>query len=362
MDTIIEFKKFNSVNNPNSMHGIYPYRGKISAIDAESIINQLPQKGTFLDPFCGSGTIVYEAQKHGLKAYGIDNNPLAIKIAKAKIYRDSKSYLEDINNIIERAKKDLKEKNYKKMPEGVLKLFHNETADEIMCIKNYYNEMDDYLIGIFFGTIALAARGCNDYMWTSTTVGKNIEPKRYIDFFEKFEKKAKKHAKYFNNNNLPDATIIKGDSRNLTNYIENKSIDFVLTSPPYFDCLDYTAYYGKIIYEIFEVDRNDIKKDLIQHVDTYKEDMRQVIEELDRVTTDNAIIIFVVGDKKIGKNIINGGEFFNSIKEASYIEERSYSGSSSQVFDVLNKTNRKEQIVVWNKEKGKVVKYGRKEA
>ena len=108
--------------------------------------------------------------------------------------------------------------------------------------------------------------------------------------------------------------------------------------------------------------RNDIKKDLIQHVDTYKEDMRQVIEELDRVTTDNAIIIFVVGDKKIGKNIINGGEFFNSIKEASYIEERSYSGSSSQVFDVLNKTNRKEQIVVWNKEKGKVVKYGRKEA
>ena len=260
------------------------------------------------------------------------------------------------------AKKDLKEKNYKKMPEGVLKLFHNETADEIMCIKNYYNEMDDYLIGIFFGTIALAARGCNDYMWTSTTVGKNIETKRYIDFFEKFEKKAKKHAKYFNNNNLPDATIIKGDSRNLTNYIENKSIDFVLTSPPYFDCLDYTAYYGKIIYEIFEVDRNDIKKDLIQHVDTYKEDMRQVIEELDRITTDNAIIIFVVGDKKIGKNIINGGEIFNSIKEASYIEERSYSGSSSQVFDVLNKTNRKEQIVVWNKEKGKVVKYGRKEA
>lgn len=96
-------------------------------------------------------------------------------------------------------------------------------------------------------------------MWTSTTVGKNIEPKRYIDFLKNL-KKGKKHAKYFNNNNLPDATIIKGDSRNLTNYIENKSIDFVLTSPPYFDCLDYTAYYGKIIYEIFEVDRNDIKK------------------------------------------------------------------------------------------------------
>ena len=81
-----------------------------------------------------------------------------------------------------------------------------------MCIKNYYNEMDDYLIGIFFGSIALAARGCNNYMWTSTTVGKNIEPKRYINFFEKFENKANKHAKYFNKTELPSATIIKGDS------------------------------------------------------------------------------------------------------------------------------------------------------
>lgn len=361
MDTIIEFKKFKSVNNPNSMHGIYPYRGKISAIDAESIIKQLPNEGTFLDPFCGSGTIVYEAQKHGLKAYGVDNNPLAIKIAKAKIYRNTESYYNDISNIINKAKKDLKEKKYKKMPENVVKSFHRDTADEIMCIKNYYDEMNDYLKGIFFGAIALAARGCNNYMWTSTTVGKNIEPKRYIDFFEKFENKAKKHAKYFNDINLPNATIIQGDSRRLSNYLEENSIDFVLTSPPYFDCLDYTAYYGKLIYEIFEIDRNNIRKNLIQYVDTYRQDMQQVMTELDKVTSDDAIIIFVVGDKKIGKNIINGGEFFNNIKEASYIEERSYSGSSSQVFDTLNKTNRKEQIVVWNKKKGKVIKYGREQ-
>ena len=39
-----------SVNNPNSIHGIYPYRGKISAIDARLIIKQL-NSGTLLDPF-----------------------------------------------------------------------------------------------------------------------------------------------------------------------------------------------------------------------------------------------------------------------------------------------------------------------
>ena len=67
-----KFKQLKHVNNPNSIHGIYPYRGKISPIDAENLIIQLPQKGTLLDPFCGSGTIIFEARKKGLDVIGVD--------------------------------------------------------------------------------------------------------------------------------------------------------------------------------------------------------------------------------------------------------------------------------------------------
>ncbi len=351
----IIFKKIKSVNNPNSMHGIYPYRGKISAIDAISIIEQLPQKGTLLDPFCGSGTIVYEAQKHGLNAFGVDNNPLAIQLAKAKIFIGEQNILSECKSYIDKAKADLERGNYEKMPDAPARSFHADSANEIMSMKKYFPEMNDYLKGVFYGTIALVARGCNDYMWTSSTVGKNIEPKRYIDFYEKFYSKAKKHSKYFNPTGSPEAHIIHGDSRKLSEYIEPKSINYVFTSPPYFDGLDYTAYYGKLIYEIFETDRVEIKKQLIQYVDTYEEDMRAVLNELDKVISDDAIMIFVVGDKKIKKEVINGGDFFSSIKKASYIEERRYTGTSSQVFDVLNNTDRKEQIVVWKKIKGEYV-------
>ncbi len=354
----IVLKEFASVSNPSSMHGLYPYRGKISALDAESIIAQLPTVGTLLDPFCGSGTIVYEAQKHGLKAFGVDNNPLAIQIAKAKVYKGSYDVIEQCEDIIKSAKEDLTSKNYEPMPEDPLRSFHPETANEIMTVKNHFAEMNDYLKGIFYGSIALAARGCNGYKWTSTTVGKNIEPKTYINFYEKFLSKAKKHAKYFVQQTAENATIIHGDSRKLSEYLEPHSIDYVFTSPPYFNGLDYTAYYGKLIYEIFGTNRVKIKQKLIQYVDSYENDMRIVLEELDKVTTENALIIFVVGDKKIKSQVINGGQFFNNIKEASYIMERGYSGSSSQVFDVLNNTVRKEQIVVWNKHNGKVVKHG----
>ena len=41
----IEIKALKSVNNPKSGHGIYPYRGKIAALDAEQILSQLPMGG-----------------------------------------------------------------------------------------------------------------------------------------------------------------------------------------------------------------------------------------------------------------------------------------------------------------------------
>ena len=353
----IMLKSFHSVSNPNSMHGLYPYRGKISALDAQSIIAQLPPKGVLLDPFCGSGTIVYEAQQHGLHAIGVDNNPLAIQIAKAKVFKKNILCLEKCMHLIELASKDYASENYSSMPSDPLRSFHVDTANQIMCMKNHFEEMDDYLKGVFFGSIALAARGCNGYKWTSTTVGKNIEPKTYINFFEKMLSKAKKHAKHFASPDSFDARIISGDSRNLSDYIEPKSVDFVFTSPPYFDGLDYTAYYGKLIYEIFGISRVEIKQQLIQYVDSYEKDMRAVLAELDKITNDNSLMIFVVGDKKIKKEVINGGDFFNKIKPASYIMERGYTGSSSQVFDVLNNTDRKEQIVVWDKHNGEVIKH-----
>lgn len=355
----INFVQLDSVNNPSSMHGIYPYRGKISAIDARSIIEQLPKDGVLLDPFCGSGTIVYEAQKHGLNAFGIDNNPLAIQLSKAKVYRETGNSFEEAKEFIERAKQKLTENNYQQMPEAPLSNFHSDTANEIMCLKEFYDEMNDFLKGIFLGTIALAARGCNNYVWTSSTVGKNIEPKRYIDFFDKYLSKTKKHSKYLNSLDCKPATIIKGDSRILSTLLEKKSINYVFTSPPYFDGLDYTAYYGKIIYEIFSADRQEIKKDLIQYVDTYRDDMAKVLSELNTVMKDTSLSIFVVGDKKLNGKIVNGGDFFADIQPASYIAERSYSKTSSKVFDVLNKTDRKEQIVVWDKVKGELINYER---
>ena len=79
--------------------------------------------------------------------------------------------------------------------------------------------------------------------------------------------------------------------------------------------------------------------------------MKIVLDKLYRVLKPGGQVIFVVGDKKIHGKVINGAEYFQAISPfKSYtIVERSYSGTSSKVFDAINKTERKEQIVIWTK-------------
>ena len=345
----INFQKLTSVTNPNSVHGIYPYRGKISAIDTINVVQQFSKNKTLLDPFCGTGTIIFEGYRHGLNVIGVDRNPLAIIVTKGKLSLKNiteNSILKEIETMVEKSKKI---KKYKQMPSEAKKAFHKDTAIQIMQMKECYDEMSDYLKSIFCGAICLTARGCNNYMWTSTTVGKDIQPKRFINFYEKFSAKAKKH--FVNFSNSKKSSVFLSDSRNLTSIIPKKSVDYVFTSPPYFDALDYTAYYAKFVMPILGIDRLEVKKDLIQFIKTYEQDMKKVLSEINTVTKDDALIIFVVGDKKIKKELVNGGDFFSKLfhKKPNKVIERTYSGSASQVFDKLNKTTRKEQIVIWDK-------------
>ncbi|MFQ6040010.1 MAG: DNA methyltransferase [Candidatus Poribacteria bacterium] len=66
-------------------HCFHPYPAMMIPQVARRLIRMYGKRGdTVLDPFCGSGTVLVEAQMAGLNSYGIDINPLALLIARAK--------------------------------------------------------------------------------------------------------------------------------------------------------------------------------------------------------------------------------------------------------------------------------------
>jgi DNA modification methylase len=66
-------------------HGFDAYPAKMIPHMARFLIEKVSEPGqTILDPFCGSGAVLIESAISDRNAIGIDFNPVAIALAKAK--------------------------------------------------------------------------------------------------------------------------------------------------------------------------------------------------------------------------------------------------------------------------------------
>jgi hypothetical protein len=67
------------------VHGFHTYPARMHPVTAARLVGVfVPQGGTVLDPFCGSGTVLVEAMIAGRRAMGTDLNPLAVRLACLK--------------------------------------------------------------------------------------------------------------------------------------------------------------------------------------------------------------------------------------------------------------------------------------
>jgi SAM-dependent methyltransferase len=66
-------------------HPFHSYPARLHPATARVLV-EVVGAGTILDPFCGSGTVLVEVQAAGQRAIGVDLNPLAILVARAKTW------------------------------------------------------------------------------------------------------------------------------------------------------------------------------------------------------------------------------------------------------------------------------------
>src|SRR3989344_3582679 len=72
----------------HSLHYVVPYQACFAPQIPKYFIENYSQKGdVVLDPFCGRGTTVFEANQLDRIGIGADVSPLALQIAKSKLKR-----------------------------------------------------------------------------------------------------------------------------------------------------------------------------------------------------------------------------------------------------------------------------------
>jgi DNA modification methylase len=298
------------------LHKMSPYVGRLKPAFAHWLIEICTNSNdVVLDPFCGIGTVLLEADILGRTPIGIDLNPYAIAICRAKFDRrgikNEISYLKNIKLNIDKV-------DINSIPNFVKEYYHPKTLKEIIALRDKL--IDDkrfFLLGCLLGIV----HGHRPTQHLSIVTGYIIpyipNPKPNVEYREVIPRMIRKVERMYKND-FPltgKAKIYEKDARRMP--LEDNSIDAVITSPPYYNTLDYVSS-NELRLAILGVNTDNqeiLKKDLIQQRKTYLDEMRKIAHEIRRVLKPNCLCIFVLGDLHAGKISLNTAEDVSKICE-----------------------------------------------
>jgi len=288
----------------NSLHKIAPYVGRIKPAFAHWLIKICTKKDeTLLDPFCGIGTVVLEADLLGRDCIGVDLNPYAAIISKAKFYRKPiQDYIHFINSI--NFDSDV---NLDNIPRFIKEYYHEKTLKELINLRDACLKKNNYFIlGCLLG-IAHGHRDIHLSMRTGYIIPYIPKPKPKI-VYKNVKQRIIKKIKLMCKTNIPIQTkgkIYCADAKKLP--IGNNSIDAIISSPPYYDTLDYVKsnYLRLALLKVNLDNQKNLESKLIKKPINYLSEMKEVGLELNRVLKPNGRIVFVLGDVHKGNKTIN---------------------------------------------------------
>lgn len=239
-------------NTKTYTHGIHTYPAMFIPQVARRLLENYSQTGeTICDIFCGSGSALVESKLLDRNACGIDLNPFAIFLAKAKTTPINPStltneYFKLLSEIEKIKDTEIKKPNFNNIDfwfkeNVVIQLAKIKKA--ILKIKNV--DIRNYFMVSFSETVRLSSNtksGEFKLVRIKKEKLKNYNPDVLGIFKKKTEVNIKGMTDFYKDVNKKSWTrIIYGDSSK-TNGIKDNSIDCIITSPPYGDSRTTVAY------------------------------------------------------------------------------------------------------------------------
>ena len=233
-------------------HGIHTYPAMFIPQVGRRLLETYSKKGDLIcDIFCGSGTALVESRLLGRNAYGIDLNPLAIFLAKAKTTTINpqkllKEYIALLARVGKVKDSEIQRPNFKNIDfwfkeKVIIKLSKLKKA--ILEIKD--KNIQNFLMVAFSETVRYSSNTKTGEFKLVRVKGEKLE-KHDPDVLGIFRKNAEKNIAgmndfYKNAENKSWTKIIYSDSSK-DNDIKANSIDCIITSPPYGDSRTTVAY------------------------------------------------------------------------------------------------------------------------
>ena len=316
---IQEIKKFYWKKEPyvkqnwgNWFHSISAYVGRIKPAFAHWLIKITTNKNDIvLDPFCGVGTVLLESDLLDRKSIGIDLSNYAYRICLAK--KDRIGLDKEINYL---NKIKLKyNRDISTVPDFVKEFYHPKTLKEIIELRDLFlKDKKDFLLGCLLG-IVHGHRNQHLSMRTGYIIPYIPKPKPEIVYKNSLEKLKDKVRRMYKDQIKKKSKIKVYNQNILESNLKNESIDIIISSPPYYNTIDYVhANRLRLWFSGVDFDeQKKLSKTLIQDRYNYENEMTKVGKKLYKCLKKNSLLIFVLGDVHFSKN--------NTVNTASVIEK-----------------------------------------
>lgn len=289
------------------LHRMAPYVGRMKPALAHWLVLLCSRPNDIvLDPFCGIGTVLLEADLLGRIPVGLELNPYALIISKAKF--DRRPLYENIQ-WLKNVKLDLNEIDLESISPYIRQFYHEKTLKELFALKKeIQKENNIFLLGCLLGIV----HGHRPQHLSSVT-GYIVPYKqaKHLPTYKNVILKMIEKVKRMYTNSFPlvsKGEVIKGDARKIP--LRDSSVDVVISSPPYYSTIDYIES-NKLRLAILgfeDVERELLKRELIQQEKTYIDEMKKVGLEIRRVLKPASLCVFVLGDFPKSNHVINTAE------------------------------------------------------
>jgi len=339
-------------------HGYHRYPAKF----IPQIVSRLTEKYTnegdlIVDPFGGCGTTLVESKVMGRPSVGVDINPVAVLITKAKITPIDPQKIEKAFTAL-KAKLDIYNKDTKvKAPEHerIDYWFKPEEKRKLAFIFTEISKLKDQDIRDFFYCgFSNILKNCSIWLQKSNkpTRDLNKKPSDTIPtFYKQIKMMMRGNARFYelskekNHLEIP-SQVYCTDARTIP--AKDNSVSLIVTSPPYVTSYEYadlhqltalwleytkdlsdfrkrfigTSYHNKkdlvLNSELAEKIRNElIKKDkkTAEEVSTYFSEMNQVFLEMKRMLKKGGKTCIVIGNTSLkGVEILNAEVFAEQLQ------------------------------------------------
>lgn len=329
---------FHDEDTQEHLHALHPYPARFIPQIPRKAIRELTYPGDYvLDPFCGGGTALLESILMGRPAIGVDNNAVAALVSRAKTAPYTKNDVKELENFlfqlstgtlitdsVEPLIPEYKNRDY---------WFDRAAIEDLGRLRRVIAQLSEplqsFTLAVFSAIIVRASHQDSDTRYAR--IEREYKPGSALIFFQQRLTAAIRDLKEIYKIPKASAEVYQADSRNLT-FLSDKSIDLIVTSPPYLNAYDYHKYHRHRLHWIggdvsFARDKEIGKHDTFTRpkadAQEYFDNMTDCFKEWCRVLKPEGLALLVIGDAIVGgRSVSVADEFLEIFRGLGLSEEK----------------------------------------